>query len=41
MTMTDLPEETVQRIVKHADAIKEGKADEILRRLEDVHAEAR
>jgi hypothetical protein len=31
---SDLPEETVQRIVKHADAIKEGKAEEILKRLE-------
>ena len=33
---SDLPEETVQRIVKHADAIKEGKAEEILRRLEST-----
>ena len=31
---SDLPEETVQRIVKHADTIKEGKAEEILKRLE-------
>jgi len=38
---SDLPEETVQRIVKHADAIKEGKAEEILKRLEDVHLEAK
>ena len=38
---SDLPEETVQRIVKHADTIKEGKAEEILKRLEDVHAETR
>ncbi|SNT44498.1 hypothetical protein SAMN05421770_11922 [Granulicella rosea] len=37
---SDLPEETVQRIVKHADAIKEGKAEEMLRRLEDVPTEA-
>jgi hypothetical protein len=33
---SDLPEETVQRIVKHADTIKEGKAEEILKRLEGV-----
>jgi hypothetical protein len=38
---SDLPEETVQRIVKHADSIKEGKAEEILKRLEDVHPEAK
>ncbi len=38
---SDLPEETVQRIVKHADSIKEGKAEEILKRLEDVHLEAK
>ena len=38
---SDLPEETVQRIVKHADAIKEGKAEEILRRLEGVQPEAK
>ncbi len=38
---SDLPEETVHRIVKHADAIKEGKAEEILKRLEDVHLEAK
>ena len=36
---SDLPEETVQRIVKHADAIKEGKAEEILKRLEGAHPE--
>ena len=30
----DLPKETVQRIVAHADAIKQGKAEEVLRRLE-------
>jgi len=33
--VSDLPVETVQKIVRHADSIKEGKADEILRRLED------
>ena len=38
---SDLPEETVQRIVKHADTIKESKAEEILKRLEDVHAETK
>ena len=38
---SDLPEETVQRIVKHADSIKESKAEEILKRLEDVPPEAR
>jgi hypothetical protein len=38
---SDLPEETVQRIVKHADTIKEGKAEEILKRLEDVHPQAK
>jgi hypothetical protein len=38
---SDLPEETVQRIVKHADSIKEGKAEEILKRLDDVHLEAK
>jgi uncharacterized tellurite resistance protein B-like protein len=38
---SDLPEETVQRIVKHADSIKEGKAEEILKRLEDAHLEAK
>lgn len=38
---SDLPEETVQRIVKHADAIKEGKAQEILRRLEGAQPEAK
>jgi len=31
---SDLPDETVQRIVQHADAIKQGKAEEILKRLE-------
>lgn len=31
---SDLPEETVQRIVRHADTVKEGKAEEILKRLE-------
>jgi hypothetical protein len=38
---SDLPEETVQRIVKHADTIKEAKAEEILRRLETAHPEAK
>jgi len=38
---SDLPEETVQRIVKHADAIKEAKAEEILKRLEDIPLEAK
>ena len=38
---SDLPEETVQRIVKHADSIKEAKAEEILKRLEDSHLEAK
>jgi len=38
---SDLPDETVQRIVKHADTIKEGKAEEILKRLEDVPQEAK
>jgi hypothetical protein len=38
---SDLPEETVQRIVKHADSIKEGKAEEILKRLEDAHLEGK
>lgn len=38
---SDLPEETVQRIVKHADSIKEGKAEEILKRLEGVSLEAK
>jgi hypothetical protein len=37
---SDLPEETVQRIVKHADTIKEGKAEEILKRLEGTQPEA-
>jgi hypothetical protein len=36
---SDLPEETVQRIAKHADSIKEGKAEEILKRLEMAHTE--
>ncbi|MBB5060981.1 hypothetical protein HDF16_005717 [Granulicella aggregans] len=31
----DLPKETIQRIVTQADSVKQGKADEILRRLED------
>ncbi len=31
----DLPKETIQKIVAHADTTKQGKADEILRRLED------
>lgn len=38
---SDLPEETVQRIVKHADTIKEGKAEEILRRLEGAQTGAK
>ena len=38
---SDIPEETVQQIVKHADAIKEGKAEEILKRLEIAHAEGK
>jgi hypothetical protein len=38
---SDLPEETVQRIVMHADSIKEGKAEEILRRVEDANSEAK
>jgi hypothetical protein len=38
---SDLPEETVQRIAKHADSIKEGKAEEILKRLEMDHMEAK
>ncbi|MDQ2839440.1 MAG: hypothetical protein M3Y72_00025 [Acidobacteriota bacterium] len=37
---SDLPDETVQRIVKHADAIKQGKTEEILKRLE-THPEAK
>jgi hypothetical protein len=32
---TDLPKDTIQRIVTQADSVKQGKADEILRRLED------
>ena len=31
----DLPKETIQRIVTQADSVKQGKAEEILRRLED------
>ena len=31
---TDLPKDTIQRIVTQADSVKQGKADEILRRLE-------
>jgi hypothetical protein len=31
----DLPKETIQRIVTHADATKQGKAEEVLRRLQD------
>ena len=31
---SDIPETTVAQIVKHADAIKDAKAEEILRRLE-------
>lgn len=38
---SDLPEETVQRIVKHADSIKDGKAEEILKRLEGIAQEAK
>ena len=38
---SDLPEETVQRIVKHADGVKEAKAEEILKRLELAHAEGK
>lgn len=38
---SDLPEETVQRIVKHADSIKDGKAEEILKRLEGIAPEAK
>lgn len=38
---SDLPEETVQKIVKHADSIKEAKAEEILKRLETAHAETK
>ena len=36
---SDLPEETVQQIVRHADAVKEAKAEEILKRLEGAHPE--
>jgi hypothetical protein len=32
---TDLPKDTIQRIVTQADAVKQGKADQIIRRLED------
>ena len=38
---SDLPEETVQRIAKHADSIKEGKAEEILKRLELAHTDGK
>ena len=38
---SDLPEETVRQIVKHADTIKEGKAEEVLRRLEETYPEAK
>jgi hypothetical protein len=31
----DLPRETIQRIVTHADATKQGKAEEVLRRLQE------
>ena len=31
---SDLSEEAVQRIVKHADATKDAKAEEVIRRLE-------
>ena len=31
----DLPKETIQRIVTHSDATKQGKAEEVLRRLQD------
>ena len=31
----DLPKDTIQRIVTHADATKQGKAEEVLRRLQD------
>ena len=34
----DLPKETVQRIVTQADSIKQGKAEEILQRLENESA---
>jgi hypothetical protein len=30
----DLPRETIQRIVTHADATKQGKAEEVFRRLQ-------
>jgi hypothetical protein len=30
----DLPKDTIQRIVTHADATKQGKAEEVLRRLQ-------
>jgi uncharacterized tellurite resistance protein B-like protein len=38
---SDLPEETVQRIVKHADTVKEAKAEEILKRLENLPPETK
>ena len=38
---SDLPQETVQQIAKHADSIKEGKAEEILKRLEGTHLETK
>ena len=38
---SDLPEDTVQRIVKHADSIKAGKAEEILKRLEGTQLETK
>ncbi len=38
---SDLPEETVQRIAKHADSIKEAKAEELLKRLELAHTEGK
>ena len=38
---SDLPAETVQRIAKHADSIKEAKAEEILKRIETAHGEGK
>ena len=38
---SDLPEDTVQRIARHADSIKEGKAEEVLKRIEQAHAEGK
>ena len=38
---SDIPEDTLQRIVKHADSVKEGKAEEILKRLEIAHGEGK